>query len=353
MKKIFFFIAFVAMSMLSIAQNNQLVWLNGRLLYGTPIESIDSLTYDKIQDVDTLHLLLPHTLEKEVHDTVTIVKYDTIETVVYDTVYITKYTCLPEGALPGKFSVSPTKKVYFSKGNLQYKASTNTWRFAEKQWDYVGDSIEGTIYEDGVKSDNALISSSYNGWIDLFGWSGSTGATLGISTSINNNDYSGEFVDWGNKITDNGQLNTWYTLTAEEWNYIIFQRPNASLLCTVAEVNGINSLILLPDNWVCPSGIILKSGLSSDDDIDAYGVYQAFDAKQWSKLEYSGAVLLPIAGRRYGSAIDYVQYYGRYWSATKSDENNAFFLRIYSNLIDLHTNGRYGGHNIRLVHDVE
>lgn len=28
----------------------------------------------------------------------------------------------------GKFSVSPTQQVYFSKGNLQYQASTKTWR---------------------------------------------------------------------------------------------------------------------------------------------------------------------------------------------------------------------------------
>lgn len=78
MKKFFFFIAFVATSMLSIAQNNQLVWLNGRLLYGTPIGSIDSLTYDQMQDVDTLHLLLPHTFTEIIHDTI----------VIHDTMYI-------------------------------------------------------------------------------------------------------------------------------------------------------------------------------------------------------------------------------------------------------------------------
>ena len=41
-----------------------------------------------------------------------------------------------EGALPGLFSVSDNKKVSFSKGNLQYQASTNTWRFAEQQYLY-------------------------------------------------------------------------------------------------------------------------------------------------------------------------------------------------------------------------
>ena len=90
MKKLFFFVAFVAMSMLSMAQVNQLVWANGRLLYGTPVESIDSLTYDEMQDVDTLHLLLPRTLVKVVHDTVveTRVVHDTVVEIVHDTVYV-------------------------------------------------------------------------------------------------------------------------------------------------------------------------------------------------------------------------------------------------------------------------
>lgn len=46
---------------------------------------------------------------------------------------------IPIGAINGLFSVSATKKVYFSKGNLQYigSASTPYWKFAEHQWDYL------------------------------------------------------------------------------------------------------------------------------------------------------------------------------------------------------------------------
>ena len=79
MKKLFFFLAFVAMNVFSFGQN-QLVWLNGKLLYGTPIESIDSMTYNEMQDVDTLHLLLPSAL----------VKRDTVINYVYihDTIYM-------------------------------------------------------------------------------------------------------------------------------------------------------------------------------------------------------------------------------------------------------------------------
>ena len=76
MKKLFFMLALVAISVLSYGQDNQLVWANGRLLYGTPIVGMDSLTYDRMEDVDTLHLLLPRTLIKVEHDTVYI--HDTI-----------------------------------------------------------------------------------------------------------------------------------------------------------------------------------------------------------------------------------------------------------------------------------
>lgn len=76
MKKIFFFIIFAVMSVLCMAQVNQLVWANGRLLYASPMTNVDSLTYEETAGMDTL--LLPRVLIKEVRDTM----------YVYDTVYV-------------------------------------------------------------------------------------------------------------------------------------------------------------------------------------------------------------------------------------------------------------------------
>ena len=84
MKRILTIITLVAISMFTMAQTNQLVWSNGRLIYGTSIESIDSLTYGEMEDIDTLHLLLPRALVKVVYDTV----------YVHDTIYINN--CEPE-----------------------------------------------------------------------------------------------------------------------------------------------------------------------------------------------------------------------------------------------------------------
>ena len=53
----------------------------------------------------------------------------------------------PTGAVNGIFTVSEGgSAVYFSKGNLQYQASTKTWRFAENQWDYVIHKRSGSRY---------------------------------------------------------------------------------------------------------------------------------------------------------------------------------------------------------------
>ena len=65
----------------------------------------------------------------------------------------------PTGAINGLFSVSTSKQVWFSQGNLQYIGSVGTpyWKFAENQWDYLGTTT-------GQNSSN------HNVDRDLFGW---------------------------------------------------------------------------------------------------------------------------------------------------------------------------------------
>ena len=329
MKKLFFLLACVAMSVLSMAQVNQLVWANGRLLYGTPVESVDSLTYNEMQDIDTLHLLLPRTLIKMVHDTV----------YIHDTVYV-ETDCGGEGDTPsagiGVFSVSADKQVTFSQGNLQYTQSTNTWSFAENQYDYFGEAniaIDADVLADKV---------------DWFGFS--TSATyFGVSTSTYYDDYSGSFVDWGTNKIGNDAPNTWRTLTKDEWDYLLNTRTNASSLKGVAQVNGVNGLIFLPDTWVCPEGITFKSGFHSSHGIYYYAAYQTFTAEQWSKLEDAGAVFLPASGNRFGSEVRNVQKLGYYWSATEGNDNYAGYLYFYSDVASMYSNNRNYGQSVRLV----
>ena len=101
MKKLFLMVAMVMVSIVAMAQINQLVWANGQLLYATPTERVDSLTYDASFEGDTLFFIMPHRLvqiEKEivyVHDTL----YQEKIVYVHDTIYINN--CDPEGSEVG------------------------------------------------------------------------------------------------------------------------------------------------------------------------------------------------------------------------------------------------------------
>lgn len=252
------------------------------------------------------------------------------------------------------FSVSSSKQVYFSPGNLQYTQSTDTWSFASTQWEVIGTDnvIGGSVSSDQTYGDSKA-GTALADKVDLFGWS--TSATnFGVSISTDwENGYSGSFVDWGTNKIGNDALNTWRTLTYDEWDYVVFYRPNASSLCGVAQVNGVNGLILLPDNWTCPSGVSFKSGFHSSYGVDYYAAYQTFSADQWSKLETAGAIFLPASGYRYGSNVHFVQYYGYYWSATEYDSNYAYYLYFFSGEAGMNDRYRDIGRSVRLVKDLQ
>lgn len=226
------------------------------------------------------------------------------------------------GSIGGLFSISETEQVMFSQGNLQYQASTNTWRFAEHQWDIVGE-------------DNVNISPTYNGWIDLFGWGTSNndhGAvcyqpwSLGKDndydlfyaygdSEANLEDYTG-MADWGRNLISNGgnDANVWRTLTNDEWNYLRNRHLVGSFYSSYsANVNGVNGKILLPDNW---SSDVYSFVFATGENCYESNI---IDAEQWSVLESYGAVFLPAGGRR-RSNPDIVLYgpgiKGCYWSST-------------------------------------
>ena len=155
-------------------------------------------------------------------------------------------------AKEGRFSVSPTAQVCFAHGNVADGGRT----FCANQWDYGG----------------------------LFGWG--TGANPGITTE-DSSAYA-TFDDWGNYI-DGG----WRTLTADEWKYILEQRPNANEKVAGATVNDVHGLVLLPDEWTLPEGCSLNTQTTWDAN--------AYTAEQWAQMENNGAIFLPAAGCRYGT----------------------------------------------------
>ena len=256
-----------------------------------------------------------------------------------------------EGALNGVFSISADEKVQFSQGNLQYQASTKTWRFAEHQWNTIGGA-------------NANISDTYTGWIDMFGWGTGNNPTFSSEQSA---DYS-TFVDWGiNKISNGGNVaNTWSTLTREEQLYIFVSRPNAANLFGFGTVNNVAGLIILPDKWSTPAGLTFipssTKGLDFESelanwnyhDIDENSHYEdnIYSSDQWAKMESAGAAFLPATGGRKGIIITGVGSHGDYWSATKVENiNNAYDIDFRCYYLGSYTcyDDYYFGRTVRLV----
>ena len=244
-------------------------------------------------------------------------------------------------------------KVYFSQGNLQYTTTgthsvagggtaPGTWRFAEHQFELIGAA-------------NANASSTYEGWIDLFGW-GTSGynnkypyMTSTTSSAYGNglNNISDTDYDWGvyNAIS-NGGSNSWRTLTKDEWVYLINTRKDGSgkLLYGEGKVGRCTSgLIILPDDWSCPSGLTdVVRGASSWSNVYSYS--------EWSQMEAAGAVFLPAAGYRSGTSLSGVGYGGYYWSSSYGNSNCAYFLSFNSgNVNPIRNDGRFGGFSVRLV----
>ncbi len=268
----------------------------------------------------------------------------------------------PVGAINGLFSVSASEQVYFSQGNLQYQASTNTWRFANNQYDIVG-------------QDNMYISSTNNGWIDLFGW-GTSGYNHGAvcyqpwSTSeveslyfaYGNPNFDLESqtgkADWGYNAISNGggQENQWRTLTKEEWVYVINTRSTTSgIRYAKAIVNNVKGLLLLPDNWNASIHPLNNTNVFNSHYSD-----NVISASDWNIMQTVGVVFLPASGGRLGSNVfSYSEpndpnAQAIYWSSTHKDVDGAYFVNISNaSLSPSYNQIRYYGLAVRVVRVAE
>ncbi len=261
----------------------------------------------------------------------------------------------PTGAINGLFTINANgDQVHFSQGNLQYigSAAEPYWQFAEHQWDYLGN--------------NGQASSSQTADRDLFGW-GTSGYNHGASayqpwatstsyssyyaygsSSYNLYDQTGK-ADWGyNAIANGGNQENfgWRTLTKDEWGYVFNSRTGAASKKGHGNVNGVNGMILLPDDWTLPEGLTFTSGNSSWANV--------YNAEQWAQMEANGAVFLPAAGSRNGASLNYVGIVGYYWSSSYYYSNYAFNMYFSSGFLELqYYSYRYYGYSVRLVRSAE
>lgn len=250
---------------------------------------------------------------------------------------------IADKTLTGEFSISDTQKVIFSSGNLQYNASSTEWRFALHQYDIIGEQ-------------NANISSTYDGWIDLFGW-GTSGwnntqndpfainyqpwATNG--TEINMVAHSSEIQEIDcSTLSIIGKCDTIYKWSGSSNNYNKYGY-GPSLMMADGTLTGNNSnydwgvynaisnggnrsgmwRTLREPEWyyilakrpnaqylysmatVCgiegliilPDVFTMPSGCSWTYQASDFSINN-FDIQQWQNMENAGAVFLPSTGER-------------------------------------------------------
>lgn len=281
-----------------------------------------------------------------------------------DVIFSTLTSNYPVGAIDGVFSVSATQQVYFSQGNLQYKASTNQWRFATNQYDFVG-------------IDNMNVSSSYNGWIDLFAWGTSGydhGALLYEPWSIMNadtlykaygdplkdlGDETGQ-ADWGYNAIENGgnQTNQWRTLTMEEWTYVLETRNTTSgIRYAKAIVNNVKGLLILPDDWDASVHVLYSTNVTSSSFES-----NVISVSDWGVMEAHGAVFLPASGSRFDTMVygysnpNNTSPYGYYWSSSHYVEDDfvgAYFMKLnVFSVTPSYLQSRFIGQSVRVVRPV-
>ena len=315
---------------------------------------------------------------------------------------------LPDETLPGLFSVSPSVKVRFSKGNLQYTRSNTSanwdaegsWHFMENQYDIaeVADQYDPSYaswYHDVGDDYSQETAVSFMG----FGTTGKSELTYPYKNPYDTDaeyEYGpetgnlsvAEGTDWGWCI--GGADSPWRTLSANEFSWLLgmangnahlwTENPgvNCRVASTVCGVNnarftrarildysktsdGINGMVLLPDDYTHPEGLADLNYINYFGDNDSqFTKANILTVEEWSRMEDAGAVFLPAAGQRYinWKTWDIVTYStdvnigGHYWTSTASSYSGRilFFDGGHSTF---QTDMRLLGRSVRLVQDAK
>lgn len=266
----------------------------------------------------------------------------------------------PEGALEGEFSVSSSRKVFFSRGNLYYSYWTSSKYFGIYYLQYQRESI----------SENEGIGKT-NYTNDLFGYGTSGYSYSPISYELVASKYarfniSNTYYDWGvyNAMFNGGEKSgIWRTLTSTEWRYLFNSRSSASSKYSLATVNNVPGMVILPDLWILPSSCRFTPHAT-------YYTTNTYSLTTWKDMENAGAVFLPACGQRYGTSVEDYNVAGTYWSSSWDEGGTGTNGKTYSaqplylyfsesafwpNAVQSGTNSNYNsyGRSVRLVTDVK
>ena len=261
------------------------------------------------------------------------------------------------------FSVSATKQVIFSPGNLQWSYTNGgstptthsingsgynngTWRFAPNQYDIIGAANVNAHGDTVMVGSNPINSISYDegyqGWIDLFAWGGngyldsrpyyySTHSYNSNKVYYCENNILGNY-DWGafnaiyNPKTHNyDPYGTWRVMDTNEWRYLLYTRGSREDTCRFSLVEIelpsnkiIFGMMIYPDSTSKAEITSILSDIQNNEINTPFKYHFNLTESQFRQFEALGCAFLPGAGKmrysQYGQQFDYQSTNGHYWT---------------------------------------
>ena len=260
--------------------------------------------------------------------------------------------------LPGLYQTMPINGRYepqlcpyvrFSSGNLQYRPIDNKWRFAENQWDFIGDGEIMQIYSD-YNTTEELCDNTEGGlgqassqWKDYFGWGTSGWYYHGDSrfyyediNSLSGNAQYSIFNKYPTTVWSDRTaiLDRWrgYTLNSVPWSWRtnLLTQYNENMLEDFNISYNTNNCYYWWNNekwvWYPPASLTdvndaddwFKEIVKTENSLDDTTVLSDSDWILWNQLTDDDKIRIYIMG-----------LYS--WSSYKS---NIGYLRNYSELTD-------------------
>lgn len=218
----------------------------------------------------------------------------------------------------GEYSISPTQKVSFARGNLQYV--DGVWKFADEQYIAFGSN----------QNDNQR---------DLLFFSTTDAQSqYGTPDRYYPRSGTGTYKGWDDLFEG------YYCLNQTEWEYLLFSRPGQTYSFAYAGFQtGSNTysygVILFPDgfsssDWPAAAGTrpsVLNSDMGTSGFASTWRNNKLFTSyDQWYALEALGCVFLPCTGYVSGSNNYTVADYGDpgcayYWAPSDDTETRIKF----------------------------
>ena len=220
-------------------------------------------------------------------------------------------------AIAAPFSVSETRKIIFSPGNLFWDG--DSFEFEESQYCF-STSREATHISHFYWSNDVSEALEYNGSSD-------TQPDYFFTNADDEKGYTPK-----PDFTVNGETGRWRTLSPAEWTYLLETRGGKT--CSWVELPSpvsVNGLVLYPDGY---------TGELAEDSVPA------------------GCVFLPAAGISQGTSVISDGSFGDYAASFSNDQDYATFMEFQDSGVAVydesnHTSRSSNGYAVRLVADCE